>query len=54
MLAVSTAKLDDFSRRFIDKTRPALIEQPKDSHTVGGFTDNYLRIVTPVQPAIIY
>lgn len=52
MLAVSTAKLDDFSRRFIGKTRPALIERPKDSHTVGGFTDNYLRIVADVAPEV--
>ena len=50
MLAVSTAKLDAFSRRFVGTVRPALIERPKDSHNVGGFTDNYLRIVADVAP----
>ena len=52
MLAVSTAKLDAFSRRFVGTVRPALIERPKDSHTVGGFTDNYLRIVADVAPEV--
>lgn len=50
MLAVSTAKLDAFSRRFVGTVRPALIERPKDSRSVGGFTDNYLRIVADVAP----
>lgn len=52
MLAVSTAKLDAFSRRFVGTVRPALIERPKDSHSVGGFTDNYLRIVADVAPEV--
>ena len=50
MLAVSTAKLDAFSRRFVGTVRPALIERSKDSRSVGGFTDNYLRIVADVAP----
>ena len=52
MLAVSTAKLDAFSRRFVGTVRPALIERPKDSRSVGGFTDNYLRIVADVAPEV--
>ncbi len=52
MLAVSTAKLDAFSRRFVGTVRPALIERPKDSHSVGGFTDNYLRIIADVAPEV--
>lgn len=52
MLALSTKKLDNFSRRFVGTIRPVLIERPKDSLNVGGFTDNYLRIVAEVSPDI--
>jgi len=42
MIAVSDAKLLDFSRRFVGTVRPVLVE-----HNASGFTDNYLRVHLP-------
>lgn len=45
MLAVSDAKLRSFSERFIGTVRPALLEHPHADRPMGGFTDNYLRVI---------
>ena len=44
MLAVSNYKLRNFSERFIDTTRPVLLEHTHGEDFMGGFTDNYLRV----------
>lgn len=45
MLRLSEAKWEDFAGRFVDTTRPVLLEHPHgaDRH-MAGFTDNYLRV----------
>lgn len=47
MLAVSDAKLRDFSARYIGTVRPVLLEHGKDGKDLAGFTDNYLRVNLP-------
>lgn len=44
MLAVSDAKLLDFSKRFLGTVRPVLLEHPTADGYFTGFTDNYLRV----------
>jgi threonylcarbamoyladenosine tRNA methylthiotransferase MtaB len=44
MLALSEAKLRNFSQRFVGTVRPVLLEHPKAGHPMSGFTDNYLKI----------
>lgn len=44
MLAVSDAKLRDFSMRYAGSVRPVLLEHSRPGQPLGGFTDNYLRV----------
>lgn len=44
MIAVSDAKLRNFSARFLNTVRPVLLEHPRNGHAMAGFTDNYLRV----------
>lgn len=52
MLAISDAKLDAFSRRFIGTVRPVLAEHSRRGKPLAGFTDNYLRVEIPSAPQI--
>ena len=51
MHRVSAGKHEAFARRFLGTVRPVLIEHPHSDHPVGGFTDNYLRIETQLDPS---
>lgn len=44
MMALSDAKLADFTRRFIGTRRKVLLEHSGEGQPLGGFTDNYLRV----------
>lgn len=48
MLNISEKKLKDFTDRFIGTVRPVLVEHRAKGDTMGGLTDNYLRVVLPV------
>ncbi|MDE6416503.1 MAG: tRNA (N(6)-L-threonylcarbamoyladenosine(37)-C(2))-methylthiotransferase MtaB [Duncaniella sp.] len=48
MIALSDEKLARFSERFDGSERPVLLEHQAADGTMGGFTDNYLRVeITP-------
>lgn len=51
MLKISDAKWTDFAGRFVGKTRPVLLEHPRDGRSMAGFSDNYLRIEVKGAPA---
>lgn len=51
MKIVSDAKLREFTSRFIGTTRPVLVEHTLKGSTMGGFTDNYLRVTLPAEYA---
>lgn len=53
MLALSDEKLLNFTSRFIGTSRPVLFEQPPKGHPMHGFTDNYLRVETTYNPALV-
>lgn len=53
MLALSGEKLRNFTSRFIGTSRPVLFEQPPKGHPMHGFTDNYLRVETTYNPALV-
>ena len=44
MIALSDAKLDSFSRRFVGTVRDVLVEHRSSAGVMHGFTDNYLRV----------
>lgn len=52
MIALSEAKLLDFSRQFVDTTRDLLVEHLRDDGTMAGFTDNYLRVEIAPDPSL--
>lgn len=53
MIAISDAKLLDFTRRFEGTTRPVLLEHPIKGKPMNGLTDNYLKVyVEPTQPQL--
>ncbi len=51
LLKVSEQKLHDFYHRFIGQTRNVLFEDNNSDNRMGGFTDNYIRIEVPFNPA---
>lgn len=53
MLALSDEKLRNFTSRFIGTSRPVLFEQPPKGQPMHGFTDNYLRVETTYNPALV-
>ena len=53
MLALSDEKLRNFTSRFIGTSRPVLFEQPPKGHPMHGFTDNYPRVETTYNPALV-
>jgi len=53
MLAVSDSKLRDFCQRYVGAVRPVLMEHTiSEQGTMSGFTDNYLRVHIPADPAL--
>lgn len=44
MIAISDAKLRDFSSRYLGATRKVLLEHSSREGVMGGFTDNYLKV----------
>lgn len=51
MIELSDRKLESFSQRFIGTTRKVLIEHTlHDDGTMGGFTDNYLKVRINASP----
>lgn len=52
MIALSDRKLEMFSRRFDGKVRPVLLEHQATDGTMGGFTDNYLRVEVAPRPEL--
>jgi threonylcarbamoyladenosine tRNA methylthiotransferase MtaB len=51
VLELSAQKTHDFYARFIDTTRPVLLEHASPRKPVmNGFTDNYIRVEVPNQP----
>lgn len=45
MIAISDRKLCDFTSRFIGTTRKVLLEHSSQEGIMGGFTDNYLKVM---------
>ncbi|MDE5785155.1 MAG: MiaB/RimO family radical SAM methylthiotransferase, partial [Duncaniella sp.] len=52
MIALSDAKLEAFSRRFDGTVRSVLLEHQAADGTMGGFTDNYLRVDIAPEPSL--
>ncbi|MCM1020609.1 MAG: tRNA (N(6)-L-threonylcarbamoyladenosine(37)-C(2))-methylthiotransferase MtaB [Muribaculum sp.] len=52
MLRLSERKLADFTSQFLGTVRRVLPEQLRDDHPMGGFTDNYLRVIIPPRPEL--
>ena len=50
---LSEKKRQYFYRQFVDQTRPVLFEVHKDKQLMAGFTDNYIKIETNIDPAMI-
>lgn len=51
LLKVSEEKLHGFYHRFVGQTRNVLFEDNGADNRMGGFTDNYIRIEVPFNPA---
>ncbi len=51
MMKISADKHAGFARRFIGTVRPVLLEHSRHGHPLGGFTDNYLRVETQLDPS---
>lgn len=51
LLRVSDQKLHDFYHQFIGTTRNVLFEDNHSNGRISGFTDNYIRIELPFNPA---
>lgn len=52
MIALSEKKLSGFASRFAGTVRPVLLEHVRPDGTMGGFTDNYLRVEVEPQPEL--
>lgn len=52
MCAVSDAKLHDFHQSFLGTVRPVLVEHSSHNGVMGAFTDNYIRVSLPDNPAL--
>ena len=52
MIALSDTKLRRFSERFVGSRRPVLLEHPKPSLPMTGFTDNYLKVRVDARPEL--
>ena len=53
MMELSEKKHAEFASRFVGTVRPVLLEHGQaDSETMGGFTDNYIKIETSARPEL--
>ncbi len=53
MMALSDRKLAAFTKKYLGTVRPVLFEHAVDSDgLMKGFTDNYLRVAVPANPAL--
>ncbi len=52
MLRISERKMEEFARRYTGKVRPVLVEHPRPSKPMYGFTDNYLKVELPRNPSL--
>lgn len=52
MLDISDRKLKEFTDGFIGTVRPVLVEHCAKGDTMGGFTDNYLRVSLPADASL--
>lgn len=50
---ISEQKRFDFDSRFLGSVRPVLIEQEVQDGWVFGWTDNYIRVSVPFDPALV-
>ncbi len=53
MINISEHKLKEFTGQFIGSVRPVLFEQPRKGQPMHGFTDNYIKVLTPYKPEYI-
>ncbi|MDR2130665.1 MAG: tRNA (N(6)-L-threonylcarbamoyladenosine(37)-C(2))-methylthiotransferase MtaB [Odoribacteraceae bacterium] len=53
LLALSDEKIARFYRRFEGATRPVLFEESNVGGSICGFTDNYIRVALPYDPALV-
>ena len=44
MIALSDEKQAEFARRYLEATRPVLLEHGRGKGMMHGFTDNYIRV----------
>ena len=52
MLDISDRKRKEFTDSFIGTVRPVLVEHRAKGDTMGGFTDNYLRVSLPADASL--
>lgn len=52
LLDISEQKLHDFYMAHVGQTRPVLFEESDIAGSIGGFTDNYIRVEIPYDPAL--
>lgn len=52
MMALSDAKLTEFTKQFLGTARKVLIEHSSEDGIMGGFTDNYIRVTVPADSAL--
>lgn len=52
MLDISDRKLKEFTDSFIGTVRPVLVEHRAKGDSMGGFTDNYLRVSLPADVSL--
>lgn len=53
MINISENKLKEFTGQFLGSIRPVLFEQPSKGQPMHGFTDNYIKVLTPYKPEYI-
>ena len=52
LLDISEQKLHDFYTAHVGQTRPVLFEESDIAGSIGGFTDNYIRVEIPYDPSL--
>lgn len=52
MMALSDAKLSEFTKQFLGTARKVLLEHSSEDGIMGGFTDNYIRVTVPADSAL--
>ena len=52
LLDISEQKLHDFYTALVGQTRPVLFEESDIAGSIGGFTDNYIRVEVPYDPSL--